>query len=283
MLDAVTAEALKMRRHRGTWLMVWIYPIATLLIAAGSLAYYAIAGSGAAEPPGPAAAWIADSALFWRAPASPPGRLLVAGFAALLFAGEYGWNTWKLVIPARARWQLIAAKWAVAVGFVFLALLVTDLIVLASEWLRALQGSPIPEGVTASALLGAHARAAAYALLPIAYAVAFAGLFAVLTKSILATVILSIVLLFLEGLLPILGVFGYSRAPEVTRFLVEVLPTYHVLNMNNWAKSEVGLVLPLGPDASIALSWLTSLLAMLGWIGIAAAGTLLRFTRQDLN
>lgn len=283
MLDAFTAEALKMRRHRGTWLMVWIYPIAVLLIAVGSLAYYALAGPGPTEPPVSAAAWIADSALFWQAPGSVLGRVLVASFAALLFAGEYSWNTWKLVIPARARWQLIAAKWGVGIVFVFLALLATDLIALATNWLRALQGSPIPEGVTLSALFEAHARAAAYAILPITYGVVFAGLFAVLTRSILAVVILSLVLLFVEKSVTVLGMFFYARAPDLTRFLIELLPPYHMANMIAWADEGAGLVLPLGPEAVVALSWASSFWALLAWIGAAGAATLMYFVRQDLN
>ena len=283
MLDAVAAEALKMRRHQGTWLMVWIYPIAIFLIALASLIYYQFAPVSPPGNPQSAAAWIADSAIFWRAPGSAPGRILIAGFVALLFAGEYSWNTWKLIIPARKRWQLVVAKWAVAIGFVFAAFVLTDLISLTTEWLRSLQGSAIPEGVTLSDILAAHARAAAYALLPIAYATAFAALFAVLTRSILATVIISIGLVILEGMLGLLGVFFHARAPDLTRFLIETLPPYHMLNLIEWANRKAGLVSPLGPDASVALSWTTSLLALLAWIGLAMAITLLRFSRQDLN
>ncbi|NCP12770.1 MAG: ABC transporter permease subunit [Sphingomonadales bacterium] len=283
MLDAVAAEALKMRRHRGTWLMVWIFPIAIFLIALASLVYYQFAPASPPADPQSAAAWIADSAIFWRAPGSAPGRILIAGFAALLFAGEYSWNTWKLIIPARERWQLIVAKWTVAVGFVFAAFVLTDLINLTTEWLRSLQDSAIPEDVTLSGILAAHARAAAYALLPIAYATAFAALFAVLTRSILATVIVSIGLVIMEGMLAILGVFFHARAPELTRFLIETLPPYHMLNLIEWANRKTGLVSPLGPEASVALGWTTSLTALVAWIGLAMAITLVRFSRQDLN
>lgn len=283
MLDAVAAEALKMRRHRGTWLMVWIYPIAISLIALASLIYHQFAPASPAGDPQSAAGWIADSAIFWRAPGSALGRILIAGFVALLFAGEYSWNTWKLIIPARRRWQLVIAKWAVAVSFVFAAFVVTDLIVLAREWLRTFQGSEMPVGVTWSGILTAHASAAAYALLPIAYATAFAALLAVLTRSILATVIISIGLVIMESMLTLIGIFFHARAPDLTRFLIETLPPYHVQNLISWADQKTGMVLPLGPDASVALSWTTSLTALIAWIGLAMAATLLHFSRQDLN
>ena len=94
---------------------------------------------------------------------------------------------------------------------------------------------------------------------------------------------ISIGLVIVEGMLGILGVFFHARAPDLTRFLIETLPPYHVLNLIEWANKKTGLVAPLGPDASVSLSWATSLAALLAWIGLAMAITLLRFSRQDLN
>ena len=68
MLDAVAAEALKMRRHRGTWLMVWIFPIAIFLIALASLIYYQFAPASPCADTQSAAAWIADSCLLYTSP-----------------------------------------------------------------------------------------------------------------------------------------------------------------------------------------------------------------------
>ncbi|WP_404338609.1 hypothetical protein AB2M62_06410 [Sphingomonas sp. MMS12-HWE2-04] len=282
MLDAVRAEALKLHRHRATWMMVWIYPIAIALITIGILVYGAVSTPSAAASAKSAAAWIHDSTVLWNVPTSPPGRFLIAGFAAVVFAGEYGWNTWKLIIPARARWQLIAAKWAVPLGFVVLAVIVADLILLLGEWLGSLQGDGIPAGVTLGAVADAHFKAGAHALLPILYTVAFAGMFAILTQSILATVILSIAIVVLEGLTPLLGIFFHAYAPALTTGLIKVLPLYHMANLNAWAKGA-GMVLPLGPGTIIAMPWATSFGALTAWIVAAGAITQFRFQRQDLN
>ncbi|QIG81148.1 ABC transporter permease [Stakelama tenebrarum] len=282
MLDAVRAEALKLHRHRATWLMVWIYPVGVALITLGVLIYTALSASGPPEAGSSAARWIADSAIFWSIPKSAPGRFLIAGFAALVFAGEYGWNTWKLIIPARSRWQLIAAKWVVVFGFVLLSLLATDLIGLLGEWLGGFLGSPLPEGITFAALADAHLRAMANALLPIAYTVAFAGLFAVLTQSILATVILSIALVVIEQLMPLLAVFAAQYALSLTALLVEVLPFYHIANFLSWTTGR-GLTLPLAPDTIISFSMGSSAAILAGWTVAAGAATQLRFLRQDLN
>jgi ABC-2 type transport system permease protein len=281
MLDAIRAEALKLHRHRATWMMVWGYPIVIALVVIGALIYGALA-QGAPSPAKPAAEWIRESTILLNFTMSAPGRFLIAGFAALMFAGEYGWNTWKLIIPARARWQLIAAKWVVAFAFVVLALVAADCIGLLGEWLGSFQGDSIPAGVTLGGVLDAHLRLGAHALVPIVYTITLAGLFAILTQSILATVILSIAVVVLEGLLPLVAIFAYRYAPGLTSTVVETLPLYHMANLNAWAKGA-GLVLPFGPGTTLAMSWSASFGVLALWVVGAAVLTQLRFGRQDLN
>jgi hypothetical protein len=282
MLDAVLAEALKLRRHRATWMMVWIYPIVITAIILCVLLYGAFKAHGVPGAPEPAAEWIRESTMLWNVPTSAPGRFLIAGFTAVVFAGEYGWNTWKLIIPARARWQLIAAKWIVALGFLLLAFIGADLIALLGSWIQSFQGDPIPAGVTLGGVLAAHWQAGAHALLPIVYTIAFAGLFAILTQSILATVILSIALVIIEGLWPLIGLFFHQYAPSLTEGLVRLLPFYHLANLAAWTKGA-GLMMPLGPGTVVSMSWNLSFAVLMAWILAAGAGTQLRFLRQDLN
>ena len=40
--------------------------------------------------------------LIWDVPDNAVGRYLICAFVAVVFAGEYGWNTWKLIVPHRA-------------------------------------------------------------------------------------------------------------------------------------------------------------------------------------
>ncbi|MBB4840255.1 hypothetical protein HNP52_003347 [Sphingomonas kyeonggiensis] len=281
MLDAVRAEALKLRRHRATWMMVWLYPIVTTLLVVGILIYGAFSAHTTGEERS-AAKWIADSALLWKVPGSGPGRFLIAGFSAVVFAGEYGWNTWKLIIPARARWQLIAAKWVVAFGFVMIAFIAADLILLFGEWLGSFQGDKIPAGVTLGAVAKAHWQAAGNALVPILFTIAFAALFAILTQSILATVILSIAIVVIEGLFPFIALWAHQYAAGLVTALVKFLPFYHMTNLANWAKGT-GLTLPLGPGDVVAFNWGASLWIVTAWILAAGALTQFRFLRQDLN
>lgn len=281
MLDAVRAEALKLRRHRATWMMVWLYPIVTSLLVIGILLYTAFSAHTTGEERS-TAKWIHDSALLWNVPGSGPGRFLIAGFSAVVFAGEYGWNTWKLIIPARARWQLIAAKWVVAFGFVLVAFIAADLILLLGEWLGSFLGDKIPAGVTLGAVAEAHWKAGCNALLPIVYTIAFAGMFAILTQSILATVILSIALVIIEGLFPFIAIWAHGYAPALITALTRFLPFYHMANMAAWAKGA-GLTLPLGPGEVVAFNRGASLWILAAWILAAGALTQFRFLRQDLN
>jgi len=282
MLDAIVAETLKLRRHRATWLMVWIFPVVVALVTAAVLVYHSVAGAGAPSPDKGAATWIANSTLLLRFPSSSAGRSLTAGFAALVFAGEYSWNTWKLIVPARDRWQLVVAKWVVTFGLVAAAMIAADLIGLAATAIDAVRGDPVPAGVTVPAIAAAHLRAGAFALVPIASTIAFAALFAIVTRSLLAAVILSFALLIIEGLLPIAAIYLYPRAPALVEVLVKALPFYHLANIGGWAKGT-GVTLLLRPGTTVAMSLAASLAVIAAWIAAAAAATLTRFIRQDLN
>ena len=281
MINAVRAEALKLCRHRATWLMVWIFPIgfaAIILIQILREMFGQVV-----DVPVTSAAWIAESAKIWSFPLDGGGRFFIAGFAALVFAGEYGWNTWKLIIPARTRWHLIAAKWIVCSIFVLLAFAGADLVGLLGSWLRgALGGTAIPDGVTIGILADVHASTAGHALVPILYTIAWAALFSILTTSVLATIVLSFGMVLLEQLLFAVAPFAYNIAPSLTSMLLQILPFYHMANLIAWAK-DAAVTVPLGTGASFAATASTSLAVVLAWIGVVGATTLARFSRQDLN
>ena len=60
MLEAVSAELLKLRRHKATWFLVWIYPI---LFAVRILILLATAASGAVpHHPQSLAEWLSATA-----------------------------------------------------------------------------------------------------------------------------------------------------------------------------------------------------------------------------
>jgi ABC-2 type transport system permease protein len=108
MLEALSAEALKMRTHKATWFLVWLFPIALSIVMLITIVA-GMAGVDRPDEPG-LADWIEDTTLIWFIPNNAIGRYLISAFVAVIFAGEYGWNTWKLIVPHRRRTSLIAAK-----------------------------------------------------------------------------------------------------------------------------------------------------------------------------
>ena len=116
MLSAISAETLKLGRHRATWLLVWIFPIAAFALASTAVL---VQLSRSDVPTGDVAdlqIWLENSASFWNTPPNGLVRIIVCAYVAVVFAGEYSWNTWKLIVPHRARSTLIASKYLVVIG-----------------------------------------------------------------------------------------------------------------------------------------------------------------------
>jgi ABC-2 type transport system permease protein len=285
MLDALAAEALKFSRHRATWFLVWIYPIAFILLSLIAV----VAGLSQHAPKGlvpqpSAERWIEHAAAIWVVPASTFGRYLISAFTAVVFAGEYGWNTWKLVVPHRSRGALIASKYGIVLALLYAAFLLTALLMLGSGWMEDLAtGTPTPDGVTAAALLRAHGEGIAASLAPILITVAYTSLAAVLTRSMVAALAIGIAVTTLEGLIVNFGPFAALYAPGLVRAVYATLPGYHLANLAQWTSEGRGLHVPFLGTAPIALGWPVSAAAAAAWIGALAALTAATFRRQDLN
>lgn len=285
MLSAISAEMQKLTRHRATWGLVWIYPIGLIVIFL-ILAFVTLVGGGdggAAEAPR-TAEWINDAAGFWEAPRNTIVRILVAGFTALAFAGEYGWNTWKLVVPHRARWQLIAAKYVVVTLLLFLSFVIAAWLFTGMQWAEdMMSGDPVPAGITAGALINAHWEGLLAAIGPVLVTIGYASLASIITRSTLGALIVAIVVITVEqtifGFGPILNVW----VPGLIWALYHLLPGYHLSNLTNWVGGGDGLTVPFPPSDMVALSPALSLAVVAGWIVLLAGLTFWRFGRQDIN
>ena len=283
MLSALSAEALKLTRHKATWFLVWLYPL-------GITAIFLLAiGLGLSGVEGPSAApalakWVEETAMIWLVPPHMLGRYLISAYVAVVFAGEYGWNTWKLIVPHRARWMLIAAKYVVTVALLYLAYaLAGALTVVLSLAEDSATGDTIPRGITAAALLEAHWRGAVTALVPILLTVAYTSLAAVLTRSMVAALVIGIAVATVDQIFlnfaPLLSVY----APQMVLALFHALPGYHLTNLESWMSEGVALQARFPMGDVVALPWATSLAAAVAWISGLAALTLASFRRQDIN
>lgn len=281
MLSALSAESLKLRHHRGTWLLVWIFPLGAIVISA--IAIIAQLAQGAPPTPGTSvSAWIANADNFWDLPRNGLGRYLIAAYVAIVFGGEYGWNTWKLIVPHRARSTLIAAKFVVGIGLLYLAFIAAALLVTGFVWLEdVVTGDAIPDGITAGAIAAAHLQGFAASLAPVLVTAAMTALAAVLTRSTTAALVIGIVLITGEQLFT-------TFAPMIAAFmpvegLFAILPGYHVSNLTSWALDGTARIVPFPSGNMVAMDWTTSLGVVAAWVVGLVALTFWRFGRQDIN
>jgi ABC-2 type transport system permease protein len=282
MLEALSAEALKMRTHKATWFLVWLFPIAftaimLLMIGAGML--------GVDKPEQPDVAdWLENTTMIWFVPNNAIGRYLISAFVAVIFAGEYGWNTWKLIVPHRRRASLIAAKYALtiilfAISFVLTAALLIGL-TFADD---ALTGDTIPAGITTALILETQSKAALAAVAPVLVAIGYASLAAVLTRSTIAALVIAIVVTTLEQIIVGFGPQLYVKFPSIVWPLYHVLPGHHIANLAEFIREGAALKREFPGGPVVDLGWTTSLGVLLAWLAALCGATFAAFRRQDIN
>jgi ABC-type transport system involved in multi-copper enzyme maturation permease subunit len=282
MLEALSAEALKMRTHKATWFLVWLYPIAftiimLLMIGAG------VMGFEAPEQPR-VHDWLENTTLIWFIPNNAVGRYLISAFVVLLFAGEYGWNTWKLIVPHRRRTALIAAKYALttilfAIAFALTAAILTGLAFVDD----ALTGDTIPAGITARVILAEHGRTALAAVAPILISIAYASLAAVLTRSTIAALVIAIVATTIEQVIVGFGPQLYTKFPSIVWPLYHVLPGHHIANLTECIREGAALKREFPGGLVVNYSCTASLAILAAWIAALCGATFAAFKRQDIN
>lgn len=282
MLEALSAEALKMRTHKATWFLVWLFPIAftvimLLMIGAGMMGF---------EPPEQPRAhdWLENTTLIWFVPNNAVGRYLLSAFVVVLFAGEYGWNTWKLIVPHRRRTSLIAAKYALtvilfAIAFAATAALLTGLAFVDD----ALTGDTIPAGINAQVILAEHGRTALAAVAPILISIAYASLAAVLTRSTIAALVIAIVATTIEQVIVGFGPQLYTKFPSIVWPLYQVLPGHHIANLAECIREGAALKREFPDGHVVHYSCTASLGILLAWIAALCGATFAAFGRQDIN
>ncbi|HEY0116570.1 MAG TPA: hypothetical protein VGB54_12710 [Allosphingosinicella sp.] len=284
MLSAISAEALKLRRHRATWLLVWIFPIGLLAIGLLGIGIELAKGG----PPAPGAPelskWLEDAAGFWSAPSNGLVRYLICAFAAVVFGGEYGWNTWKLIVPHRARRTLIAAKYVVSIALLYAAFVAAALIMTGLNWAEdLLSGDPIPQGVTLGALAEAHWLGFLASLAPVLLSVGYASFASIMTRSTTAALVVGVVVVTLEQLFRGFGPLLSFYLPGPVEFLYQALPGYHVANLGSWIVGGEAISVPFPSGTLINYGWAASLAIVAAWVVALVALTFVRFRRQDIN
>jgi len=199
---------------------------------------------------------------------NPIVHLFYAVGAATLFAGDYRWETWRLLVPRSRRGSLVAAKFLVYLLLVAASLFVLFAGTIAIRFLGQLLTSGGGGWQTDGAALFRVAVAALGSLLE---AAAFGGLVAcvaIASRSLTAAILLP----FLLSLGVVLGL-EYLNA-QAAADLMLLVPTHAGDALRSWA---AGGAAAMGAGGAAA-----ALVALAAWTAVALAAAILLFARQDL-
>ncbi len=295
MRDLFRAEWLKIAGNR--WVagcMVWIFPLGALafiLIAGVILLLSSSARQGFRQDE--AALWTEQAIGVWSFPNNPLGRLILLGFTAVVFAGEYQWGTWKNIVPRNRRFSLVLVKFVALGVFVVLAFALMS-VLWAAGWgvLTRIAGDSYGPRITADVVrdfAGDYALAASLAFTSTIIAAGYAALAGMLTRSILGGVIVGFAVTFAENLsIVVLLLIGWLLDIPKAVLAYRFTPGYNLLNVASWISDKApSMVRPYenGPHAEIVLSDSLefSVLVLAAWVVGLILLTGLLFRRQDIT
>lgn len=282
LVDAIRAEGFRLSKNRTVvfWSLLFV-PIAWLVLLIGNIAW-----TKATEPK------LAQLAINFDASGSPlnigtalldaanildnPGVMLFAMIAAaIVYAGDYRWETWRLITARNTRPNLLVAKLIAIAGGVaatMLLFLIANLIgalVQAAVFSRPLEfGWTGAEFGRFTSLFGlAWLRVMQFSMLALAAAV--------LTRSLLAALFLPLVVGAAQlALPPLLAIRGISPDSWAT----QLVAPGEAINALKALMSDVPV--PVGVADDLALkAWVSLAL----WTLLPLAGALAWFRRQDLS
>jgi len=277
LTDAIAAEAFKLVRN---WkVLFWGFLFIPLLALAVGLFGVVVLESGL--PPEARRPELAQGALnAFRDAASPLTILFVLIGAAVLFAGEYRWETWRLMLPRASRVTLVAGKIAVFAVAALVTVVLIGLVGVLTELLGAAAAGAAPHWRPAPGWAGRLAGFAAISWLMLLQAGAVAALAAVATRSMMAVLLVPVGLGVGQALLHAQTSMAWMADPaslEPWRLLALPSLAGDVLRL---ALGGQGL-LP-GPAVPGALA-VTALVSLLAWLVAGYGGAMALFRWQDLS
>jgi ABC-2 type transport system permease protein len=294
MRDLFRAEWLKIAGNR--WVagcLVWIFPLLAVgfVIVVGAILALSSPARHGFQNDTPAK-WTEQAIGVWNIPNNPVGRLILLGFTAVVFAGEYQWNTWKNIVPRNRRVLLIVIKFIALGAFVVLAFVLMSIIWtlgygLLTQIAGASYGPRISEKVMTT-FAGDYALAASLAFTSTIIAAGYAALAGLFTRSILGGVLVGFAATFIENL-SILGlvIIGYFlNIPRIVH-LYRLTPGYNLTNVASWINDSHAVDMKV--DVSSKVSYVFSdgltfsVVVLVAWIIGLIALTAFLFRRQDIT
>ena len=287
------AEWEKIAGHRWvTGLLMWIFPmgalgILTIMLLVAILAPPDIQSNFGLASVNGSVDWTEIMIGAWSIPNEMFGRIILIAFTAFMFAGEFQWGTWKYLLPRRQRVPLIINKFVTLGAFVVVSFGATALIAGLGMFLPVKiaggqYGPPLADALQSDFVRNFLVQAANTFTATI-IAAGYAALGAMITRSILGSIMVGIGLMLVEfvslGIFSLIGsLFG---RPEVLA-LFQLTPVYNLSNVAslvNGQRNPFPFLLPYAAPNSLELS----LLILGAWVfGLIALTTIL-FKRQDVT
>lgn len=266
--------------------LIWIWPfLACGMVTLIYLAFVARgSGSQAAYVDSPVR-WT-DAALGpWQALNSVLGRLLLMGFVATVFAGEYQHGTWKTVLPGNTRIKMLLAKYVVMAIVILITFAVMMLVLVISLGaMNLFLGAGYPPALSAAVLADFTGNLLANVALGLASFLVVANiaiLISIWTRSILFGVLVSTFFALVEflGIPPILSLIADIFQWDWVNNLLVLVPAFHADNIAAWINTGEGAVF-ISEELEVAL--VPSIFALALWLLGLLAATVVIFRRQDL-
>lgn len=274
--------------RRATCCMIWIFPAmttVTILFLLGVVLLSETARQDMGEEP---ILWTAAAVNIWNIPNNPIGRLLLLGFTAVLFGGEYQWNTWKSIVPRNRRVPLILTKFLAIAVFVVFAFVLTSILWSVGQGLVVTVAGhdfgPRISGEVLRQFAEDYGLQMMLTFVGTIIAAGYAALAGIFSRSILGSVIAGFVISLSESLSFIaMALVALLLNWEWVLKLYRFTPTYNLENISTWIHTQgpmglEGLEGQTIANDSVAFSVLILGLWVLGLISATAA----LFQRQDI-
>ncbi len=214
-------------------------------------------------------------------------RLIPLAFMASVFAGEYQSGMWKYLIPRNRRPLLILSKMAVVAVLMTLAFTAASAVVVAGQGIgRKLTGlafGPALSGEVVGDFVIRYGQTLLLGVLALILLAAIAALAAILTRSVLG----SLLVVFLFSTLDSLSMYILMLLAKILSLpgivgLYRYTPQCNLDNAQSWFATDAAIRLPFenfstGPDLGFSLAMLVIWAA--GLTALAAAV----FERQDIS
>ncbi|MBO9710278.1 MAG: ABC transporter permease [Caulobacter sp.] len=269
LVDAIAAERFRLLRDRAA--LFWGFAFVPLAALAFSLAGDIFVRLAFHRTIPGATTDLANRALGAVAGAAGPVQalFLLIGAAAIV-AGDYRWETWRLLAPRNSRLNLLAAKLLVFTEASAWSLLLTAVCALAGGLFSSVfNAAPLVAPASETAFLGQFAGVFLITWLEMLLIGSLACLVGVVTRSTMGAVIAGLVVVVVQS-----TVAAAIAGPPVWKSLA--VPAYAAGILKTFLAAPAGM----RPDGEPALLGLVLLIA---WLALLTIAALLLFKRQDLT